>query len=152
MPEQAPRVLGVEDFVFRKGKRYGTVLADVETGRVVDVLSDREGDTFAAWRTAHRGAEIICRDRATAYSKAIKEAAPDALEVADRRHLPQNLGNRPWRRLAINTAPACGNTPRRRRRRPWRRPSRSPSCRPPNCPAPRSWSGPDSVTLTSAGS
>ncbi|MFF3159908.1 transposase [Streptomyces sp. NPDC057910] len=67
-----------------KGKRYGTLLVDVESGRVVDVLPDRECDTFAAWLTVHPGAEIICRDRATAYSKAIKTAAPDALEVADR--------------------------------------------------------------------
>ncbi|MGX1676492.1 ISL3 family transposase [Streptomyces sp. NPDC055400] len=92
VPERAPRVLGVDDFAFRKGKRYGTVLVDVESGRVVDVLPDRECDTFSAWLTAHPGAEIICRDRATAYSKAIKEAAPDVLEVADRWHLLQNLG------------------------------------------------------------
>lgn len=92
VPERAPRVLGVDDFAFRKGKRYGTLLVVVESGRVVDVLPDRECDTFAAWLTAHPGAEIICRDRATAYSKAIKEAAPDVLEVADRWHLLQNLG------------------------------------------------------------
>lgn len=92
VPERAPRVLGVDDFAFRKGKRYGTLLVDAESGRVVDVLPDRECGTFAAWLTAHPGAEIICRDRATAYSKAIKEAAPEVLEVADRWHLLQNLG------------------------------------------------------------
>jgi hypothetical protein len=52
----------------------------------LDVLPDRESDTFAAWFTTHPGTEIICRDRATAYSKATKEAAPGALEVADRWH------------------------------------------------------------------
>ncbi|MCC9312475.1 ISL3 family transposase [Kitasatospora sp. RB6PN24] len=91
VPERAPRVLGVDEFAFRRGRRYGTILVDVETGRVVDVLPDRTSETFAAWLTAHPGAEIICRDRASAYTKAVKQAAPGALEVADRWHLLQNL-------------------------------------------------------------
>jgi transposase len=74
----------VDEFAFRKGCTYGTVLVDVETGRVVDVLPDRTSETFAAWLAEHPGAEIICRDRVTAYTKAAKEAAPDALNVADR--------------------------------------------------------------------
>ncbi|MCX4912036.1 transposase [Streptomyces sp. NBC_00687] len=69
----------------------GTLLVDVEAGRVVDVLPDRTSETFATWLRNHRGAEIICRDRASAYTRAIKEAAPDAVEVADRWHLLQNL-------------------------------------------------------------
>ncbi|WP_343240032.1 transposase [Streptomyces sp. SID12488] len=60
---------------------------------MVDVLPDRTSETFAAWLTAHPGAEIICRDRASAYTKAIKEAAPDAMEIADRWHLLQNLSD-----------------------------------------------------------
>lgn len=91
VPDRAPRVLGVDEFAFRKGCTYGTVLVDVEAGRVVDVLPDRTSETFAAWLTEHPGAEIICRDRATAYTKAVREAAPNALEVADRWHLLQNL-------------------------------------------------------------
>ncbi|GKQ40728.1 hypothetical protein ALMP_72510 [Streptomyces sp. A012304] len=91
VPDRAPRVMGVDEFAFRKGCTYGTVLVDVEAGRVVDVLPDRTSETFAAWLTEHPGAEIICRDRATAYTKAVKEAAPHALEVADRWHLLQNL-------------------------------------------------------------
>ncbi|MDX3763739.1 transposase [Streptomyces sp. AK02-04a] len=81
----------MDEFAFRKGCTYGTVLVDVEAGRVVDVLPDRTSETFAAWLQSHPGAEIICRDRASAYTKAVKEAAPHALEVADRWHLLQNL-------------------------------------------------------------
>lgn len=91
VPERAPRVLGVDEFAFRKGCTYGTVLVDVEAGRVVDVLADRTSETFADWLRAHPGVEIVCRDRATAYTRAVKEAAPQALEVADRWHLLQNL-------------------------------------------------------------
>ncbi|MFF3565402.1 ISL3 family transposase [Streptomyces sp. NPDC002574] len=91
VPDRAPRVLGVDEFAFRKGCTYGTVLVDVEASRVVDVLPDRTSETFAAWLTEHPGVEIICRDRATAYTKAVREAAPDALEVADRWHLLRNL-------------------------------------------------------------
>ncbi|MFD9573468.1 ISL3 family transposase [Streptomyces sp. NPDC059982] len=91
VPERSPRVLGVDEFAFRKGRTYGTLLVDVEAGRVVDVLPDRTSETFAAWLRDHPGAEIICRDRATAYTRAIKEAAPDTVEVADRWHLLQNL-------------------------------------------------------------
>ncbi|MFI8187001.1 ISL3 family transposase [Actinacidiphila glaucinigra] len=91
VPDRAPRVLGVDEFAFRKGCTYGTVLVDVEASQVVDVLPDRTSETFAAWLTEHPGAEIICRDRATAYTKAVREAAPHALEVADRWHLLQNL-------------------------------------------------------------
>ncbi|WP_254396457.1 ISL3 family transposase [Streptomyces sp. AC512_CC834] len=89
VPERAPRVLGVDEFTF--GRTYGTVLVHVETDRVVDLLPDRTSETFAAWLREHPGAVIICRDRATAYTRAIKEATPEAIEVADRWHLLQNL-------------------------------------------------------------
>ncbi|GLV79393.1 MULTISPECIES: transposase [Streptomyces] len=49
MLDHASRVLGVDEFAFRKGCTYGTVLVDVEAGRVVDVLPDRTSETLAAW-------------------------------------------------------------------------------------------------------
>ncbi|WP_079154524.1 ISL3 family transposase [Streptomyces subrutilus] len=91
VPARAPRILGIDEFAFRKGHTYGTVLVDVESSRPVDVLPDRETGTVAAWLQEHPGAEIICRDRLMAFTKAIRQAAPDALEVADRWHLLQNL-------------------------------------------------------------
>ncbi|SFH25659.1 ISL3 family transposase [Streptomyces mirabilis] len=84
VPARAPRILGIDEFAFRKGRTYGTVLVDIESSRPVDVLPDRETGTVAAWLQEHPGAEIICRDRLMAFTKAIRQAAPAALEVADR--------------------------------------------------------------------
>ncbi|MFE4924747.1 ISL3 family transposase [Streptomyces sp. NPDC056661] len=89
--QRAPRILGVDEFAFRRGRTYGTILVDVEKRCPVDVLPDRTSETLASWLVAHPGVEIVCRDRASAYARAIKEAVPHAVEVADRWHLLRNL-------------------------------------------------------------
>jgi transposase len=87
----APRVLGLDDWAWRKGQRYGTILCDLERHCVVDLLPDRQSNTVTAWLRDHATPEVISRDRAGAYAEAAHRGAPHAVQVADRFHLLRNL-------------------------------------------------------------
>lgn len=87
-----PGVCGVDDWAWRKGHRYGTILVDLERHRVADLLPDRSAGSFAAWLQTHPSIAVISRDRGEEYVVGARLGAPDALHVADRFHLLKNLG------------------------------------------------------------
>ena len=59
-------VIGVDDWAFKKGKSYGTIIVDLIEGKVVDLLPDREAATLTAWLEKHSEVHIVSRDRASA--------------------------------------------------------------------------------------
>ena len=57
------RVAGIDDWSWRRGCSYGTIVVDLERRVVVDVLADRSAAGTADWLRAHPEVEIISRAR-----------------------------------------------------------------------------------------
>ncbi len=85
------RVVGIDDWSWRRSWRYGNVIVDLERRSVVDILDDRSVASAAQWLERHPSVEIVSRDRCGLYAQAAREGAPQARQVADRFHLMQNL-------------------------------------------------------------
>jgi transposase len=92
MPQTpALQAVGVDEWAWRRGHRYGTILVDLETHRVVDLLPDRSSASVASWLARHPTITVVCRDRSDLYADGIRRGAPEAVQMVDRFHLVQNL-------------------------------------------------------------
>ncbi|MBA3823041.1 MAG: ISL3 family transposase [Ktedonobacterales bacterium] len=94
-PARAPLThIGVDEFAFRRGRVFGTIIVDLLSHRVVDLLPDCEPATVSRWLAQHPEIVVVSRDRAINFGEAIRRGAPQAQQVADRWHLLENLAER----------------------------------------------------------
>jgi transposase len=91
LPEESVLYLGRDDFAFRRGQRFGTVLVNLETHHIVDLRPLRQAETAAAWMRQRPDITVVSRDRGGEYAKAAADGAPQATDVADRFHILKNL-------------------------------------------------------------
>src|SRR6266567_3836195 len=87
------RVVGVDDWRGRRGKRFGSILVNLETHKIVDLLADREAESVRRWLAAHPQVEVVSRDRGKTYIDGATSGAPQATQVADRWHIISHLGD-----------------------------------------------------------
>jgi transposase len=80
----APKVIGVDDWAWRKGCTYGTIIVDLEKRKVIDLLPDREAGAMTNWLLEHQSVETVARDRSPTYRNGILMGKPYAVQVADR--------------------------------------------------------------------
>ena len=86
-----PKIIGVDDWAFKKRLKYGTIIVDLEKNEVVDLLPDREAKTLTDWLKKHLSVETVSRDRSSTYASAITEADDKIVQIADRWHILKNL-------------------------------------------------------------
>jgi transposase len=87
------RNLGVDDWAWRKGQDYGTILVNLDIHRVVDLLPDRAAESLTEWLQQHPEINTVSRDRFGLYAEGASTGAPQAQQIADRFHLPLNLSS-----------------------------------------------------------
>ena len=101
--ETSVRIVGLDDWAWRKGSTYGTIIVDLERREVIDLLPDRSASATAGWLKQHPDIEIVSRDRCGSFAQGAYEGAPEARQIADRFHICR-ICAKPFRRNLGNAA------------------------------------------------
>lgn len=78
--------MGIDEWAWKKGQHYGTILVDLEKRRVVQLLADCSVETSKAWLRKHPEIDLVSRDRGKIFREAATEGAPQAKQAVDRFH------------------------------------------------------------------
>ena len=85
------RYICIDDFAIKKRKSYGTIMIDVETSCIVDLLESRDMEDVSKWLKEYPNIKIVIRDGSITYRAAINDAHPNAIQVNDRFHIIKSL-------------------------------------------------------------
>ncbi len=85
------RVVGVDDFGFKRDNGPATIMVDLKRHKIVDVLQGHSTELIARWLSQRPDVEVVARDRSNVCREGIDAGAPEAKQVADRWHLLHNL-------------------------------------------------------------
>jgi transposase len=89
--EGSVRIAGIDEWAWKKGSQYGTILVDLEQRRVAALLPERSVESSTAWFKKHPEVQIVSRDRGKIFRAAADAGAPQAKQVVDRFHLQKNF-------------------------------------------------------------
>jgi len=93
-PPASVAVVGIDDWAWKKGATYGTILVDLQSHKPIELLPDRTAETAEAWLRTHPEVEIVSRDRGGDYAAAARKGASQAQQVADKFHGARKISAR----------------------------------------------------------
>ncbi|WP_341533986.1 ISL3 family transposase [Sporosalibacterium faouarense] len=85
------RKVCIDDFAIKKRAKYGTVMIDIESRKIVDILESRDYEDVKNWLETFPNIELVSRDGSIVYKKAVEDAHPGAIQINDRFHILKNL-------------------------------------------------------------
>lgn len=81
----------IDDFALKKRQSYGTVMVDIHTHKIIDIINSHEQEDVVNWLKTYPNLRVISRDGSITYRNAISKAHPRAIQVSDRFHLYKNI-------------------------------------------------------------
>jgi len=81
----------VDDFAIKKRHSYGTIVIDIKSHRVIDLIPNREISDVTEWLKGYPNLKVVSRDGSVSYAAAIWKTNKDILQVSDRFHMIKGL-------------------------------------------------------------